>query len=209
MHDAVGALKVIATSEEGEDQILELLGTGALVGMLDGLPRLVAVRALGDCRLVFISRTTFLECLSDSPKLKDYLLNKFIERLRQAGERAAVANLLSLKARPRLARALLELAQYSGEPAAHKDEIFIRHKIRHRELAALAGVTRETATRTLREWTESNIIRRRSAYYCVDRAALEAQAAIGDCAKAEPASEDRSTKSGRFGSDQQPVSLLI
>jgi CRP-like cAMP-binding protein len=106
--------------------------------------------------------------------LKDYLLNKLVERFRRADEGVAVANFLNLKAR--LARASPQFARHLGEPTASKNEIFIRHKIRHHDLVALARVARETASRILSEWRQCNVIRRRSAYYSVDRAALEREA---------------------------------
>jgi hypothetical protein len=40
---------------------------------------------------LYLTYTTFLECLNCSPKLKDYL-NKLVERLRRADEGVAVAN---------------------------------------------------------------------------------------------------------------------
>jgi CRP/FNR family transcriptional regulator len=115
-----------------------------------------------------------LSCLSYIGKLKDYLLNKLVERLRRADEGVAVANFLSPKAR--LARALLQFGQHLGEPTTSKNEIFIRHKIPHHDLAALARVAHETASRILSEWRQCNIILRRSACYSVDRAALEREA---------------------------------
>jgi hypothetical protein len=68
--------------------------------------------------------------------------------MRQADDEVAAASFLSLKAR--VARALLQFAKHLGEPTATPDELLIRHRIRQDDLAALANVARENASRILR-----------------------------------------------------------
>jgi len=158
-----GVLKVSITSDQGAERILAILGPGSIVGelaMIDGLPRSASVQALRDSRLIFVSRSNFYECLRDSPELYALLVDTLVARLRHADEEAAAASFLSLKAR--VARALLQFAKHLGEPTGMPDRLIIRHKIRQEDLAALADVARETASRILSEWRKRKIIVRQS-----------------------------------------------
>jgi CRP/FNR family transcriptional regulator, cyclic AMP receptor protein len=129
--------------------------------MIDGLPRSATVQALTDSRLTFVARSIFLESLSDYPEMYAHLVTILVERLRQANEEVAAASFLSLKAR--VARALLQFARYLGEPTATPGQVLIRHRIRQDDLAALANVARETASRILSEWRRCKIIDQSSA----------------------------------------------
>jgi CRP/FNR family transcriptional regulator len=157
-----GVLKVILASQSGEQRILAILGAGAIVGelaMIDGLPRSATVEAVRDCRLSFVSRATFHSCLAEHPKIYDYLINTLVARLRQADDEAAAASFLSVGAR--IARAVLQFAYHLGEEK-QPGKINIRHAIRQSDLAAMAGVARESVSRTLGDWNDRQIIERMS-----------------------------------------------
>ncbi len=154
-----GTLKVTIASPTGEQRILAVLGPGAIVGelaMIDGLPRSATVEAMHPCRLAFVSRSAFLAVLKQHPDITQYLLSTVVQRLRQADDEAAAASFLTVNAR--VARALLHLAKHLGEPTEKKNEIAVRHNLRQSDLAALAGVARESASRTLSEWRRRNVI---------------------------------------------------
>lgn len=154
-----GTVKVIVASPTGEQRILAVLGPGSVVGelaMIDGLPRSATVEAMRPCRLAFVSRTAFLEALKLHPGMQEYLVTTVVQRLRQADDEAAAASFLTVNAR--VARALLSLARHLGEPTGKKDEFLVRHNLRQSDLAALAGVARESASRTLSDWRRRNVI---------------------------------------------------
>ena len=170
-----GVLKVSIASPEGAERILAILGPGSIVGelaMLDGLPRSATVQALRDSRLTFVARSAFLESLREDPRMYRHLLTIVVERLRQADDEVAAASFLSLKAR--VARALLQFAKHLGEPTDRPDHLLVRHKIRRDDLAALAHVARENASRILSEWTARKIIEQPSpSVFRIDKAKLE------------------------------------
>ena len=62
---------------------------------------------------------------------------------------------LSVKAR--VARALLELSEFVGTPSGRQC-IVLDEKISHADLAAMAGVARENASRVLSEWRRCNLV---------------------------------------------------
>ena len=86
-------------------------------------------------------------------------------RLREADDALAAATFLSVKGR--LARALLNLAEYVGEENGG-GQIQLRHKISQSDLAAMAGVARENVSRTMSDWRKRDIVTRSSDYYCIN-----------------------------------------
>ena len=60
--------------------------------------------------------------------------------------------------RSRVARALLQFARQLGEEAG-PERVLIRHRITQSGLAAMAGVARESVTRTLGEWHRQKIVK--------------------------------------------------
>jgi len=180
-----GVLKVARRSETGEQRILAVLGPGAIVGelaMIDGLPRSATVVALRPCRLSFMSRAAFLEALKRTPDIHEYLVETLAARLRHADEDAAAASFLNVPAR--VARALLQIAEHLGEMSkTDPDRLVVRHDMRQSDIAALAGVARESVSRTVSEWRRQGWIEvvGRTAYV-ISRSHLEAQATPGQAA---------------------------
>ena len=172
-----GVLKVTIASDRGTERILAILGPGSIVGelaMIDGLPRSATVQALRDSRLTFVARSVFLGCLRDYPEMYRHIVTTLVARLRQADEEVAAASFLSFKAR--IARALLHFAKYLGEPTETQGQLVIRHPLRQDDLAALADVARENASRILSEWKRRKIIDHHTHSYVIHKEKLEREA---------------------------------
>jgi CRP/FNR family transcriptional regulator, cyclic AMP receptor protein len=153
-----GLLKVMVASTSGEERIVAILGPGAVVGelaMIDRMPRSASVVALRDSVLQFASREAYEKRVLAHPETKHALLEILAFRLRQADEELAAATFLSVKAR--VARALLELAGFVGKPSGPRC-VVLDEKISHADLAAMAGVARENASRVLSEWRRRNLV---------------------------------------------------
>jgi CRP/FNR family transcriptional regulator len=175
----MGLVKVVVTSKHGEERIISLLGPGAIVGelsMIDGGPRSASVIAVADCLLSFVSRARFQKHADADPGLLNYLVKTLTRRMREADDALAASTFLGVKGR--LARALLNLAEYAGERRCGRIEL--RHKISQSDLAAMAGVARENVSRTMSEWRNRNIVTRSSDHYCInDPIALAQEAESG------------------------------
>jgi CRP/FNR family cyclic AMP-dependent transcriptional regulator len=173
-----GVLAVCVASATGEQRILAILGPGAIVGelaMIDGLPRSASVQAVRDCELTFVSRAAFTEMLRRHPELYVDIVTTLAARLRQTDEDMVASSFLTVRAR--VARALLQFALQLGEEAG-PGRLLIRHSITHSDLAAMAGVARESVSRTFREWHRQKIVEGSSRTgYVVHKARLEAAAA--------------------------------
>ena len=169
-----GVLKVVLTSPRGEERILSILGSGAIVGdlaMIDGLPRSAAVIALTDCELRFISRKDFQRCADRHPEVYRYLAAVLAQRLRETDN--TISALAFLTAKGRVAHALLEIAGCLGERTS-SGGVIIREMLSQKELAALAGVARENTNRILKDWERQNVITKVShAFHINDSARLE------------------------------------
>ena len=167
-------------SPHGDARIMSILGPATIVGelsMIDGLPRSATVIAIRDSALQFISRKAFEACTTAHPEICTYLMVTLAIRLREADEALAAASFLTVKGR--VARALVELAQYLGQESG-AGRIVLGHKFSQGELAAMAGVARENVSRTLGEWKERKIVTRSALYICLnDIAALHREMTFG------------------------------
>jgi CRP/FNR family transcriptional regulator len=173
-----GVLAVSVASASGEQRILAILGPGAIVGelaMIDGLPRSGTVQAVRDCVLTFVSRAAFSDVMSRHPELYSDIVMTLAGRLRQSDEDMLASSFLTVRAR--VARALLVFASHLGEDVG-SGRVLIRHKITQSDLAAMAGVARESVSRTLGGWSRRKILEGSSrAGYVVHEARLKREAA--------------------------------
>ncbi len=173
-----GVLTVTVASPQGEQRILAILGPGAIVGelaMIDSLPRSASIEALRPCELNFISRAAFTNLLRQQPELYTDIVKTLASRLRQSDEDMVASTFLTVRAR--VARAVLQFAHHLGEEVA-PDQILIRHKVTQSDLAAMAGVARESVSRTLNDWRRRKVVDPSSrAGYVVHRVKLEEEAA--------------------------------
>ncbi len=173
-----GVLKICVASEAGEQRILAILGAGAIVGelaMIDSLPRSATVQAVRPCELSFVSRSAFTDLLRQHPELYGDILKTLAGRLRQSDEDMVASTFLTVRAR--VARALLQFARHLGEDS-DDGHVLIRHKITQGDLAAMAGVARESVNRILGQWRRDRIVESVSRWgYKVQKAKLEQEAA--------------------------------
>ena len=176
-----GVLKVSVESAAGEERILAILGPGAIVGelaMIDGLPRSATVHAVRPSELTFISRSAFSEMLRGSPQLYADIVKTLAGRLRQSDEDMVASTFLSVSAR--VARALLQFARHLGQEIG-PGQLQIRHRITQSDLAAMAGVARESVSRTLRGWSRQKILEGSSrGGYVVNEARLKGEASVAE-----------------------------
>jgi CRP/FNR family transcriptional regulator, cyclic AMP receptor protein len=172
-----GLLKVVMVSRTGSERILAFLGPGGIVGELstiDGRPRSASVVAVRDAALGFLSRIAFEAFVNEHPQICRALLTLLATRLRETDVTVGAKSFLTL--RGRVAHTLLELSENFGEDLG-SGRIVIHQKIRQSDLAALAGIARETVSRILNDWKRQNLVSRLSGYYCLEsKAQLERRA---------------------------------
>jgi CRP-like cAMP-binding protein len=174
-----GLLKVTMVSRSGTERVFAILGPGAIVGelgVIDGLPRSASAVAVRHTALSFLSRAAFEEFAQEHPEIYKSLVAVIAARLRDTDAVIAAGSFLPL--RGRLAATLLELAENFGQDVG-SGRIVIRQKLGQSDLAAMAGIARENASRILGDWKRGKLVTRLSGYYCLEnKAKLQKEAEL-------------------------------
>jgi CRP/FNR family transcriptional regulator, cyclic AMP receptor protein len=141
---ARGRFGARVTTPTGDTVLLEVLGPGQAFGelalLLPGAQRSATVSALEDGETRSIFRDDFALLQRSHPGVKDVLLRLLAEQLRRASDRIVEAHYVDADTRVR--RRLVELAEtYDSDVVPLTQE----------ELAAMAGTSRATVNRVLRD----------------------------------------------------------
>jgi len=130
---------------------------------------------LRESKLCFVSRAVFEAYARDNPDMYQHLMLLLARRLIETNGALAATTFLSLQGR--VARSLLSLAEGFGQDVGG-GRILVRQKITQSDLAAMAGVARESVSRTFREWHRQKIVEGSlRTGYVVHKAKLEGEAA--------------------------------
>ncbi|MCX6640799.1 MAG: Crp/Fnr family transcriptional regulator [bacterium] len=143
-----GRVKISRISEEGGEVILAILGEGEFFGelsVIDGLSRSATVTALDDVELLVMKREDFLSGLAKYPQISIYLLNELANRIRKSD--AQIKSLCLRNAKGRVATTLIRLAEDIGR--IKEGQVFIPELPLQRDLANIAGTSRETISRVI------------------------------------------------------------
>lgn len=149
---AEGQVKVVLIGEDGREVILSILGRGSFFGemaLIDDAPRSAHVIAMEDSRVLTLRREDFQARLRANPEVAIGLLKELSRRLRRADEK--IGSLVLLDVNGRVADMLLRAADEEGGEV-------IRRKMTHHTIAQMIGSSRETVSRTMREFVESGYI---------------------------------------------------
>lgn len=141
-----GIAKVRSIDSEGQEVVLSLLGPGDLCGemaILQGARRSADVICLTDCELVLLRAAPFQALLHQEPRLALALARLEAQRLQNLNRRFVRRE---SSASARLLQVLEDLATRTSPEASPTAPI---PPLPQRELAALSGLARETASRTL------------------------------------------------------------
>ena len=154
-----GTLRVGVSSEMGEgERVFALLGPGAVVGelaVLDDLPRSATVTAVSDSNLRELKRAVLLTYLRQHPAVCLDLIAVLVGRLRKADDELTADSFLTAPAR--IARAVLGLIDQVGELSG-PDLFILPITVSQSDIGAMAGVVRESVSRTLSEWRRRGIM---------------------------------------------------
>jgi CRP-like cAMP-binding protein len=157
---AAGRLKVITTSDEGDDLMFCVLDTGEVIGevaLFADRPRTASVVAMQPSDLIVIDRRDFLPLLRDRPEVTLELLRVLSERLARVSEFLEDTHFLNLPVR--LAKKLVDFAHQHGRARSGSDPaLLIDVKLSQEEWGDLVGTTRESINKQFRAWTKEGLI---------------------------------------------------
>ena len=167
-----GAVKVHRLSPDGREVTLAILRAGDCLGemsLLDGLSRSASADAIEHTTALEIRRDDFLRLLRSRPEMSLAIIQILAARLRQTDRR--LEHLVLGDARSRVLGVLLDLAAGHGVPYSGGTKIDIR--LTHQEIAELAGIARETASRILSELADEGLIQLDERHIIVNASARE------------------------------------
>jgi CRP-like cAMP-binding protein len=171
-----GTLKVVTTSEQGDDVVFNLLGAGDVIGevaLLCDAERTATVVALAPCELLVVDRRDLLAVLRSHPDAALALMAVLAQRVRNLSQ--LVEDTLFLNLPVRLAKKLVAYATSHGRRTA--EGVRIELKLSQEEWGDFVGATRESINKQMRQWTDQGLIRVDHGYVVLLRpAALEALA---------------------------------
>lgn len=164
-----GAVKASVVSVEGQERLLAVLGEGALIGelaLLDDAPRSAAVTALRPCRLLHLTKSAFFRLGDANPTIYRLALRLLAQRLRGSNELVVAQG--SVTVQGRVARAFASLAEGLGESGSD-GRILLAQRVTQSDIAGMAGVARENASRAINELLRGRVLGRVKGFYSIDR----------------------------------------
>jgi CRP/FNR family cyclic AMP-dependent transcriptional regulator len=168
-----GRVKVVKVGEDGREVILGWLGVGDHFGelsLIDGQPRSAHVIAVDEAQMIILRREDFRRRVEESPAVAWALLTALSRRLRRADDQ--IGGLVLLDVPGRVARLLLDAAGEGGGEVVEK-------RLTHQTIAQMIGASRETVSRTMRDFQERGLIAVRGRQIAItDRPGLEAVAQV-------------------------------
>jgi len=163
---AAGAVKVVKTSAEGKEQILNIVHPGESfndIAIFDEGPTPASAQAMTPVTVYGISHHELRNLLADYPRVALNTIKVLAERTRQLV--SLVEDLSFRHVIGRVAKILLEYAS---------DGISPKPRLTQQEIAAVAGTVREVVARSLKTLEEDGAIRmERHHIRITDKAALE------------------------------------
>jgi serine/threonine protein kinase len=161
-----GNVKINITSEDGGHVILTYLGPGDFFGelaLLDEKPRSATATSVEATRTWALERGDLLEFLKWYPEVAIRILAVVTQRLRDLNAR--LEEIISSDPSARLASTFLKLMQTHGCETPRGWEISL--PLTQPELAGMAGVSKTTIGRLLRQFQESGMIKTENRRYIV------------------------------------------
>jgi CRP-like cAMP-binding protein len=152
-----GKVMISNCTPGGKEAILGYLGPGDVLGevaLLDGKPRSADAVAIEPCELFVLRRRELSPLLAAHPALTIRLVEVLCRKLRRAT--SIIEELMCLSGAPRIANALLRLAEEHGRRQGESLSIGIR--IRQTALGDQVGLSREVVNRQLRCWGRAGIV---------------------------------------------------
>jgi CRP/FNR family transcriptional regulator, cyclic AMP receptor protein len=149
-----GTVKMVLQSSGGREIVLRHVAPGEIFGeteLFTGRERSAEAIAMTECDLVELKRRDLVPVLERDRRFSLRFLEFISERLQDATDYIAEVSLLDLRAR--LARTVLRQVKWpSGSPLP-------TIALPQRELAEIAGSSREYINRILKEWERASIVR--------------------------------------------------
>ena len=154
-----GSVKITRLNDEGREVILAMLGPSEFFGemaLLDGQGRSANVMALEETQLLTLSRRDFLDVLHRFPSISIQLLKEMTGRLRKSDQH--IKSLSLSDAEHRIGITLHRISEEMG--IFRKGEVIIGKLPFQQDIANMAGTSRETVSRMLKNLETKGLLKR-------------------------------------------------
>jgi CRP/FNR family transcriptional regulator len=151
-----GKIKISKISDEGKEQIVRLAKEGDIIGyraLLSDEKYSCSAIAINEISLCFIPKSAFLEVMAGNGELALKMMTLLAGDLKKAENK--IMHLSHKSVRERMAEVLLVLKETYG---CEKNNSTININFTRTEIGTLAGITRETATRILYEFSDAGML---------------------------------------------------
>jgi CRP/FNR family cyclic AMP-dependent transcriptional regulator len=155
-----GRVKISRINSAGEEVILAILGPADFFGelsIIDSGPRSATVTSLDEVELLSLRRKDFFDILHSYPLVAISLLKLMAGRIRKTD--AQLVSLSSLDARGRVVNTIVHLCRDLGK--ADGTDMVLADLPLQRDLASMAGTSRETMSRLLAKLENDGWLERR------------------------------------------------
>lgn len=162
-----GVVKASVIAKDGQERLLAVLGPGALIGelaLIDDEPRSATIAAMRDCRLLHLPKSSFFRLADEHPLVYRQALRILAQRLRGTNDTVVAQGTITVAGR--VARAFAALANGLGDELPN-GAILLNHKISQSDIAGMAGVARENASRAINELIRDGVISRENSLYVI------------------------------------------
>jgi len=149
-----GLVKVYVSDEDGKELVLYEQGAGAVIGdiaLLDDEPRSASVSTLDKTTALMIGKSSFIECLKQSPEMSLGIIRSLTQRLRHATEGSRSLALDNVYRR--LADKIQELGVDKTETTARLEK-----KYSHQDLGNMIGASREMVGKVMAELVKGEYV---------------------------------------------------
>ena len=149
-----GKAKMVQFPEAGKEVIIGIFGEGemfAVPPVIDGRVYPASAYSMTASQILLVHRTEFFDVLRDSHEFTVAVLMWLSEMLRQ--KTGLIQTLAGGSAEQRIAGVLIRLFEAEAGPPP------IRITLRREDIARMAGMTTETAIRTIRNLAQQGVIR--------------------------------------------------
>lgn len=167
-----GVLKASVIAKDGQERLLAILGPGSLIGelaLIDDEPRSAAVVALRECKLLHLTKPAFFRLADANPLVYRHGLRILAQRLRGTNDSVVAQGTITVAGR--VARAFASLADGLGEEKAD-GSIMLNYRVSQTDIAGMAGVARENASRAINDLMRDGILSRSRSLYVIEKPAV-------------------------------------
>lgn len=164
-----GVVKAAVIARDGQERLLAVLGPGALIGelsLIDDEPRSATISALKPCELMHLTKAAFFRLADANPQVYRQALKLLAQRLRGTNDTVVAQSTVSVSGR--VARAFASLANGLGDEQPD-GRILLTYKITQNDIAGMAGVARENASRAINDLLREGVLSRAGSFYLIER----------------------------------------